>query len=123
MEVSIPKSIGLSRYMRAKIICSIQKSKTTANLSSIFKKLKLEAKEIESCKKYLIDNIGGCKVTFDDKTSLIQIGKKIDSSSLDDILENWIIENKVCKCCNFPEFNIEINICSACGYQINVAST
>lgn len=119
MEVSIPKSIGLSRYMRAKTNCIIQKNKTTANFSSIFKKLKLSDNEIESCKKYLIDTIGGCKITFD-KTNTIYIGKKIESNSLDDILEQWIVENKVCKCCNYPEYNTDSNICSACGYQVTV---
>lgn len=116
MEVSIPKSIGLSRYMRAKINCSIQKNKTTANLNNIFKKLKLDIIEIELCKKYLIDNIGGCKVSFD-SCETIHIGKKITSDSLDDILEEWIVKNKVCKCCNFPEFNIKDNMCAACGYK------
>jgi len=112
MEVSVPKSIGMSRYMRPKIISSYCKNKTIFDLSKIFNKLKLNNEEIISCKKFMIDNIKGCKLTFNNNE--ITIGKKIDDKILDDTLEKWILSNKICQKCFFPELTIDK--CSACGF-------
>lgn len=119
MQVSIPKSIGLSRYIRPHVICNHQKNKTSSNLNLIIKKLKLDDNDIESLKNYLSDNIKGCKTIFTDST--LSIGKKISDSELDDIIEEWIKINKICECCNYPEFDKKSNLCMACGYSKNIS--